>query len=196
MMSEHASLSDRQLRKLLGAGAIAAPVIHTLTDVAEWIDGGFSATHLWTNYVAFLLLPFLMLGLYLVQRPKIGLLGLAGSVLYGASFVYFAHTSLYALSENVPDYATLWEQLGNVYTVHGVVMVVGGLAFGLATYRARVFPRWTPIVFLAGIALNALLALAAAPDMLQTLASALRNLGLIGMGFYVIRTSASMARGT
>lgn len=183
------SVSLHQLQKLIGVGAIVAPGIHTLTDFAEWIAGGFSAPQLWTNYFAFVVLPFLMVGLYAVQRPKIGALGLIGSLLYGASFVYFAHTTLYALAENVPDYETLWEHLGNLYTIHGLLMILGGVAFGAATYRARVFPSWTPVVFLAGVVLNLSLALVAAPDLLQTLGSALRNLGLIGMGLYLVRCS-------
>ena len=101
------SVSVRQLQKLVGVGAIVAPGMHTLTDIAEWIVGGFSAPQLWANYFAFIVLPFLMVGLYAIQRPKIGALGLIGSLLYGASFVYFAHTTLYALTEHVPDYETL-----------------------------------------------------------------------------------------
>jgi len=183
------SVSPHQLQKLVGVGAIVAPGIHTLTDFAEWIADGFSAPQLWANYFAFVVLPFLMVGLYAVQRPKIGALGLIGSLIYGASFVYFAHTTLYALAENVPDYETLWEHLGNLYTMHGLLMILGGVAFGAATYRARVFPGWTPVVFLAGVVLNLSLALVAAPDLFQTLGSALRNLGLMGMGLYLVRCS-------
>ena len=104
------SLSVRQLQTLVGIGAIVAPGVHTLTDIAEWISGGFSARQLWANYFAFMVLPFLMVGLYAVQHQKIGTLGLIGSLLYGASFVYFSHTTLYAITEHVPDYETLWER--------------------------------------------------------------------------------------
>ena len=186
------SVSIRQLQKLIGVGVIVAPGVHTLTDIAEWIAGGFSAPQLWVNYFAFLVLPFLMVGLYTVQRPKIGTLGLIGSLLYGASFVYFAHTTLYALAGQIPDYETLWERLGNLYTMHGFLMILGGIAFGAATYRASVFPRWTPVVFLAGVLLNLVLTLVAAPDLFQTLGSALRNLGLIGMGAYLVRGSVEL----
>lgn len=186
------SVSLRQLQKLIGVSAIAAPGVHTLTDIAEWIAGGFSTPQLWVNYLAFIAMPFLMVGIYSVQRLKIGLLGLIGSLLYGASFVYFAHTTLYAIAERVPDYETLWARLGNLYTMHGILMILGGIAFGVATYRASVFPRWMSVVFLAGIVLNLVLALVAAPDLFQTLGSALRNLGLIGMGAYLVRGSVEL----
>lgn len=71
-------------------------------------------------------------------------------------------------------------------------MILGGIAFGAATYRASVFPRWTPVVFLAGVLLNLVLTLVAAPDLFQTLGSALRNLGLIGMGAYLVRGSVEL----
>lgn len=181
------SLSARQLHKIVGIGAISAPAVHTLTDFAEWITGGFSTPQLWANYLAFVVLPFVMVGLYAVQRPKIGLLGLIGSLLYGGSFVYFAHTTLYAIAEHVTDYETLLEHLGNLYTMHGLLMIIGGVTFAAATYRASVFPRWTAVMFFVGIVLNLSFTLVAAPDMFQTLGSALRNLGLIGMGGYLIR---------
>lgn len=181
--------SARQLHKLVGVAALTAPGIHTLTDIAEWIAGGFSASQLWANYFAFIVMPFMMVGLYAVQRAKIGSLGLAGSLLYGATFVYFAHTTLYALGAQVPDYETLWQQLGHLYTMHGILMILGGIAFGVASYRAKIFPRWTSVVFLAGIILNLSLTLVAAAELLHTLGSAFRNLGLMGMGMYLIRGS-------
>lgn len=64
-----------------------------------------------------------MVGLYDVQRPKIATLDLIGALLYGVSFVYFAHTTLYVLVENVSDYETLWNRLGKVYTIHGVITI-------------------------------------------------------------------------
>ncbi len=129
-----------------------------------------------------------MVGLYAVQRPGIRATGLAGALLYGVSFVYFAHTTQYALVQQTPDYATLWDQLGTVYTLHGVLMVAGGLLFGVASFRVRYFPAWTSAVFLTGLTLNALLGVLATPELLQTLGSALRNLGLMGMGWSLLRT--------
>ena len=187
-------VSDRQLHQLIGLAAILAPAVHTLTDVAEWTYGGFSAPLLWANYLAFLVIPFLMVGLYAVQRPRIGSVGLVGALLYGASFIYFAHTSMFALTERVPDYQTLWQILGAVYTMHGLMMVIGGIAFGVATYRASFFPVWTPVIFLSGIALNVLLTLADADELFQTLGSTLRNIGLIGMGWYLVTGTAASLR--
>jgi hypothetical protein len=38
-------------------------------------------------------------------------------------------------------------------TVHGLIMLAGGLAFGLAVVRAGVLPRWTGVCLMAGVVL-------------------------------------------
>lgn len=175
------------VRRLMGLGAMGTPALHSATDLAEWVQGGFSDWQLWLNYVAFLPMPAVMLGLYVVQRSRASIWAMAGAMVYGFAFIYFAHTTLFALSTHSPDYASLWAELGGTYTVHGGLMVAGGLAFGLATARARVFPAWTAWCFTGGVAANLVLFLLPAPDALQMAGSALRNLGVIGMGWALVR---------
>jgi hypothetical protein len=174
-------------------GAILAPALHTVTDAMEWINGGFTAPQLWLNYLAFLPIPAVMLGLYGIQRPQISKLGLAGALLYGMAFIYFAHTTLTAIAGHVPNYDQLWDQLGTVYTIHGVAMLVGGAAFGWATIRAGVLPAWTGWLFLGGLAVNLLVGLIPVPDLLQTFGTTIRNAGLITMGLAAWRQSATTA---
>lgn len=173
---------DRGTQRLIGLGAIVAPIAHSATDAMEWLNGGFTPPQLWLNYFAFLPLPAILLGLYAVQRPRITRLGLAGALLYGFAFVYFTHTTLAALAARVPDYDRLWDQLGRTYTVHGVVMLVGGGLFGWATVRARVLPAWSGWLFLTGLTINLLVGLLPLPDLLQTIGTTVRNAGLVAMG--------------
>lgn len=175
------------LRRLMGVGAMGAPALHLATDVVEWVQGGFSAWQLWLNYVAFLPMPAVILALYVVQRTRASAWAMAGAMFYGFAFIYFAHTTLYALATHAANYAQLWEALGWTYTLHGGLMVAGGLAFGLASVRARVFPPWTAWLFTAGIATNLVIALVPVPEVLQTVGSALRNVGLMGMGWALVR---------
>jgi hypothetical protein len=151
----------------------------------EWVHGGFFPAQLWLNVLAFLPVPAVMLGLYAAQRPRISRLGLGGALLYGFAFVYFTHTVLLALALATPTYADLWHHLGAIYTVHGVLMVVGGACFGSASLRAGVLPRWTATTFLLGLSINFGLGLLPAPELLQTIGTAVRNAGLIGMGWAV-----------
>ncbi len=175
------------LHWIIAITAILTPTLHLLSDVLEWTSGGFSRTQLLINYAGFLSIPFLMLGLYAYQRPRIGWDGLIGSVLYGVAFSYFAHTTLIALEEAISNYEMLLGKLGGVYTFHGGLMVAGGTMFGIASLRAKVLWQGAVSLFMVGIILNLGVALLPVPDILQILGSSVRNLGLIAMGVSVIR---------
>ena len=170
----------------MGVTAIAAPALHSWSDVLEW-QSGFSPVQLWINYAAFVPMPWLLLGLYAVHEPRPSAAGLVGALLYGAAFAYFGHTTLYALTERIPSYEELWGRLGLTYTIYGAIMVCGGLLFGLGAWRATQLPRAAIGLFCAGLVVNFVLAVVPAPDIWQTLGTALRNIGLIAMGFSVLR---------
>lgn len=170
------------LRRIVGLCAVTAPALHIVSDAMEAWQQGFSAPQLGINLLAFLPMPFLLLGLHGATAPRDDRVGLLGSLLYGAAFAYFTYTTIVALREGVPTYAELWARLGGVYTFFGGVMVVGGLLFAASALRARVLPRGPVLLFLAGLLANLALALVPVPDILQTLGSAVRNLGLMGMG--------------
>jgi hypothetical protein len=174
---------------IIAITAIVAPGLHLLSDILEWVNGRFSQFQLLINYIGFLPMPFLLLGLYVIQRPKIEWIGLLGSMLYGVAFIYFTHTTLYALEGSIPDYETLWGKLGGVYTFHGGLMIVGGVLFGLAALRARVLWRSAVILFLIGIFLNLILGILPLPEIVQIAGSTARNLGLMGMGVGLMRSS-------
>ena len=177
---------SRSLRLLVGVAAVVAPVLHSITDVMEWVQDGFSATQLWLNYLAFLPMPWLLLGMYALHAEELPSSALAGAVLYGVAFTYFAHTTLYALQSQAPDYEVLWQQLGVTYTIHGAAMVVGGLLFAASALRSRAMPRPPVLLFAIGLLVNLGLALAPAPDILQTIGTAVRNAGIVGMGYALV----------
>lgn len=176
----------RWIAILIAIGTICASALHQTSDIMEWLSGGFSQSQLSINYAGFVLMPFVIIGLYAVQRPVIGWAGLAGAVLYGISFIYFAHTSLFSLELSVPDYETLWTRLGYVYTFHGVIMIVGGLMFGVASLRASVLSRIGVTIFILGIAVNLLLGLLPVPDVMRITGSSFRNVGLIVIGIELL----------
>jgi hypothetical protein len=184
---------DPATRRAVALGAIGAPLLHSVTDLMEWLQGGFSPLQLWANYLAFLPIPAILIGLYAAQRPRISRWGLVGAVLYGFAFVFFTFTTLLAILGKVPSYADLWEQLGPLYTVHGALMIAGGLLFGSATLKAQVLPRWAPVLFLAGLGLNLLITFLPVADLYQTLGTTLRNAGLMGMGWAVWRRAPGVA---
>jgi hypothetical protein len=70
-------------------------------------------------------------------------------------------------------------------TVHGLIMLAGGLAFGLAVARAGVLPRWTGIALMAGVIL--VVAAAGLPNLARTVAAAVPDAAFIGMGLALLR---------
>lgn len=174
------------VRYLIGLAAITAPALHSATDIVELILGGFTPAMLWANYIAFLPMPWLLFGIYVVHPGRLSSIALLGAVLYGIAFTYFAHTTLYALAHQTTTYENLWNVLGLAYTVHGALMVLGGLLFAWATLRACWLPRSATGLFACGIVLNLLLGLLPFPDIWQTLGTALRNTGLVLMGCKIL----------
>ena len=173
-------------RVAVGLAALVAPALHSLTDVMEWYHGGFTDLQLWINVVAFVPMPFLLATRWIVQTPSPRRYGLVGALLYGVAFAYFTFTTLYALALHVATYDALWTRLGATYTVFGGFMVAGGVLFAWATLRNDAFPRYASMLLLAGCCVNLVIALVPAPDILQTAGSALRNAGLMAMGFHLL----------
>lgn len=178
---------DSTIRRLAGFGAVLAPTLHVASDLIELAQDGYSDPQLWLNYAAFVLIPAVILALYVVQRPAISSIGLIGALIYGAAFVFFAYTTLYALSEHAPNYSDLWHKIGFIYTFHGILMLFGGSLFGIATIRAGVFPTWMTRLFLTGLAMNLAIAAFPVPEIAQVFGSTVRNAGLIGMGWTCLR---------
>ncbi len=159
-------LTDRTLARPVGLAALAFSVIYFVSDLIELAQGGFSPLQLALTYAGEAAIPLFVLGLYAVQRPAIGLLGLAGAVTYSYTFVFFTGTVLYAIVERTPDWEALVVSLGLWLDVHSVLMVVAGIAFGVAVARAGVLPRWTGWTLVAGMVLMAVTA--AMPDVVRT----------------------------
>lgn len=178
--------NHRTLRVVVGTAAIAAPVLHCITDAMEWYQGGFTPPQLWLNYVAFLPMPWLLLGICAVCAEELRASAIAGALLYGVAFTYFAHTTLFALHSQLPGYEALWRQLGSTYTAHGAAMVVGGLVFAWAAFRSAALPKVAVLLFGAGLLVNLGLAVVSAPEILQTTGTAIRNAGLVGMGYALL----------
>lgn len=102
--------------------------------------------------------------LYLRQHRESGVLGLVGFLLMlGPAIVItvglaFAQTLIFPWMATLPLSASQFGQgppaLGVFFPVATVLVAVGGVLFGIATLRARVFPRWTGISFIALVVIS------------------------------------------
>ncbi|MBU2666194.1 hypothetical protein KOI35_22085 [Actinoplanes bogorensis] len=171
--------------RLVAVSAILFSAVYLLSDLIELAQGGFSPFQLALTYAAEAALPLFVLGLYAVQRPAIGTLGLAGAVGYAYTYVFFTGTVLYALVDHTPDWPTLSERLGAWVGVHSVLMIVSGIAFGVAVARAGASSPWTGWLLVAGMILYAVSP--ALPDVAQVGAAGVRDLGFASMGWTLLR---------
>lgn len=78
----------------VGLAALIFSVLYFASDLLELVQGGFSAGQLVLTYVAVAAIPIFVIGLYAVQLPRIGWLGLVGAVGYAYDFIYFTGTVL------------------------------------------------------------------------------------------------------
>ena len=179
--------SSARFSLLVGIAAVAFSLLYIASDVIEAAQGGFSTGQLAMTYAAEAAIPFFVLGLYVVQRPRIGLLGFAGAVAYAYAYVFYVGTVVYALVDSISDFDMLNDQMGAWMLIHGVIMVLAGLAFGTAVIRARVLPAWTGVTLMLGVALVA--ASSAAPQAVQAAAAGVRALAFIAMGAALLRAN-------
>jgi hypothetical protein len=178
-------------QSLLGATAVGFSVLYLLSDLIELAQGGFSTGQLAVTYISEAAIPLFVLGLYAVQRPAIGRLGLLGATAYAYTFVFFTSTVVYALLQHTPDWETLKHEMGAWITVHSLVMVVAGLAFGFAVLRAGVLPGWTGVLLMVGMA--SMVIAAFLPDGVQTAAAGVRDIAFAAMGATLLRPSRTIA---
>lgn len=171
---------------VVGAAALVFSIVYLVSDLVELGQGGFSTFQLTLTYIAEAAIPLFVLGLYAVQRPHIGRLGLVSAIGYAYTFVFFTGTVTYALIDHTADWSALEDAWGPWITLHSILMVLAGIGFGTAVIRARVLPRWTGAALVAAMVLMA--ATVAAPDVIRTAAAGVRDLAFAGMGVWLMRS--------
>ncbi|MBL8055631.1 MAG: hypothetical protein JNK29_02980 [Anaerolineales bacterium] len=139
-------------------------------------------------------------GLYARQVEESGWLGLAGFLALSLSWALqtafvFAETFLLpVLATTAPQFVESFLGIVNgvpgemnigvlstVYTVVGLLYLLGGVLFGIATFRARVLPRWAAgLLAVSGPLAAVMTSLLSHP--LDRLAALPMGLALIGLG--------------
>ncbi|MVU82825.1 hypothetical protein GPX89_37025 [Nocardia sp. ET3-3] len=173
------------LRIAVGVAAIGFTAIYFVSDLIEVGQGDFSTFRLVLTYIGEAGIPFFLLGLYAVQRGRIGVVGFFGALAYAYAYVFFTSTVVYALIARTRNWAALTEAFGVWMTIHGAILVLGGLCFGWGVMRAQVLPRWTGACLMIGVVLVA--AASGQSNIVRTAAAAVPALAFTGMGVAALR---------
>ncbi|MGH2555574.1 MAG: hypothetical protein ACRDHO_07645 [Actinomycetota bacterium] len=182
----------RDLYLVVGLTAVVFLALYLVSDLVELAQGGFSTVQLALTLPAEVAIPFFVFGLYAVQRPRVGTLGLVGAIVYAYAFVFFTGTVVFALVNPTSSWDALVDQVGPWMTIHGILMVLAGLAFGLAVVRAGVLPRWSGVALMAGVVLIAVSS--GLPDIAQTASAGVRDLAFAAMGGSLLVTGRRARR--
>jgi len=179
------AIGDSDLATLAGVAAVVFPLVYFASELVEVAQGNFTTGRLALTYIGEAGIVFAVLGLYAVQRPRIGRLGLCGALAYAYASVFFTSTVVYALTAGSRNWAAVTHVFGAWFTLYGAIMVAGGLAFGLAVIKAAVLPRWTAACLMAGVVLVA--AAAGMSTAVRAGAAALPQAAFVGMGVMVLQ---------
>jgi hypothetical protein len=117
-------------------------------------------------------------GLYSRQAEKSGWVGLVGFLLLNLwlalvmGFTFVEVFILPSLATIAPAFVASWlgmlngtastidlGSLPTVWTISGPLYILGGILFGIATFRAGVLPRWAGVLLAVGTAMGPLAAL-------------------------------------
>jgi hypothetical protein len=145
-------------------------------------------------------------GMYLRQVRQTGVLGLLGYVVLGAGYALIVGTS-YLAAFVLPEIAgsnsayvddviaattggTPAGDIGllrTVLRVQDLAYLAGGLVFGIALFRARVFPRWAAALLAAGGVVT--IALSLMPDAFYRLLAFPNGVAMVALGWSLWRAA-------
>jgi len=199
-------ITNENLMRLAGLSALLAGVCYVLVGIFHPANVPASVTTTrWqaVHIIACAMSVFGVLGmagLYAKQAVRTGWLGLLGYVLLSAWFVLimgFSFVEAFVLphvASAVPGFVQAWMGMFNgpsgafdlgalptIWTLTAPVYILGGLTFGIATFRAGIFPRWAGALLAVSTALTPVAALL--PNASQPKTAIPMGIALVWLGF-------------
>ncbi|MCC7359086.1 MAG: hypothetical protein IT317_06400 [Anaerolineales bacterium] len=185
-----------------GVSFIVVQIIHPIDVLASVTTPGWTTVH----YLSFSMCVFGLFGLvgiYARQAEKAGWLGLTGYLLFSVfymvtgAFQFIEALVSPVLAIEAPRYVEGFlgmvtghageismGALPTVNSVNGLLYMLGSLALGIATFRARVLPRWAAMLLaVSGPLAAAMTTLLSHP--LDRLAAVPMGVALVGLGLAV-----------
>ena len=216
-VTKESKITGSNLIRWTGLSTIVAGVIFAAIqpihpdDVVGSVNTSAWAIITGLKTVMCLLLLLGIVGLYARQVNKAGWLGLAGFLLFGLSwalqtaFVFAESFIMPPLAAVAPKFVDGFlgisyghagdTDFGALPLIYGLIVggayMLGGLIFGIATFRAGVLPRWAAGLLAATAALTPLAALL--PHAIQRLAAMPMGLALACLGYALLTERRAQA---
>lgn len=210
------TLTTRNLTAAAGLAAVAAGAIfigvqinHPPADLAHLVTTDLLIREVAKAAMAVLALVGIT-GMFLRQHHRFGVLGLAGYLLLSVGYLAMFAVQcivgfvLPTVAATAPGYAqdVITAAMGNapagdigamqvLLTVAGIGYALGGLLFGIATFRAGILARWAST--LLAIATTSALALAVLPEAFDRPFAVPTGVALIGLGLSLWRDQRAPA---
>lgn len=209
-------IANDNLSRLAGASALVAGACYVLVGLFHPPNVAASVTTTRWEVVHVLACAMSLFGvvglagLYARQAVRAGWLGLAGYVLLNVWLVLimgFSFVEAFVLphvAHTLPEFVTAWMAmftgdastfdlgaLPTIWTLSGPIYLLGGLLFGVATFRAGVFPRWAGALLAVGTLFAPVAALL--PNASQPKVAIPTGLALAWMGYALMTGSQAHA---
>ena len=197
---------------LAGAIFIAVQINHPAMDLASVSTTDWVVRNGAKALMAALALAGLT-GLYLHQRAKVGLVGLVGYLVLSVGYLlmfgteFLATFALPTTAKTAPGWTsdvvvaafggTPTGDIGALFVAFaatGLCYALGGLVFGIATFRAGILARWAAVLLAVGNVST--LALSVLPDSFNRPLAVPTGIALIGLGVSLWRAQHREATGT
>ena len=125
------------------------------SEVAELLAQGYTPIVFILTAVYHLLVGIGIWGLHAAQMPRAGKLSAAGVALISLSFLVLVYFPIGAMQAGLtpPEFANV----NPFFQLVGLINILGFILFGVAIYRAGVFPKWVGPVIASGNILFAVL---------------------------------------
>jgi hypothetical protein len=180
--------ADRATRRdahlLVGGAAILFPFVYLVSDLVEVAQGDFSILRLSLTFIGESGLPLMVVGLVALLFDRLPRWAVLGGLAYAYSFIFFTSTVVWAIVARTPSWEVLGDDFGWWMTVHGAVMVVGGIALGIGVARSAALPPWTGWALALGVVLVA--AASGMGNLERTVAAAVPDVAFAGMGIALL----------
>jgi len=133
----------KQVIRGLGIIALLGGIARICMAPSAYIWGSNSMPELISGFVACVLMGIGIIGVYLYQTPKSGMLGFISVLMLSVSSsltVALVWNNMLGLEEH--DY------IAAVQPINSILTLVGQIVFGISAIRARVYPIWSLILFI------------------------------------------------